>query len=274
MIEEQIKNTRCVRLRRLKKKEERMFARGVKLVDRTKSSTDAGTGLFSESDGTLNDANPLKEETVVMECPIVNTPDVEPNPPLPTQEANLASNAFGKPSYATATGKPNGKKVSVRTFLHPKGRSSYVGVMIELRADVELKDNIVMAMPKITREGHYTCNNYVDAGEKKTVKKPSQTSQCVLVGPKIGFKPQKEYRPVPKNHNASSSGNKKKSMKPTIEFASNTPIGEKIDEIERKICEGKLRLSDNDRKLLVPTSIVESDSEVEVVFDETANLRI
>nr|GEX97763.1 hypothetical protein [Tanacetum cinerariifolium] len=225
-----------------------------------------------------------------MECPIVNTPDVEPNPPLPTQEANLASNAFGKPSYATATGKPNGKKVSVRTFLHPKGRSSYVGVMIELRADVELKDNIVMAMPKITREGHYTCNNYVDAGEKKTVKKPSQTSQCVLVGPKIGFKPQKEYRPVPKNHNASSSGNKKKSMKPTIEatssgssfmnidndgqFASNTPIGEKIDEIERKICEGKLRLSDNDRKLLVPTSIVESDSEVEVVFDETANLRI
>ncbi|GKF22947.1 hypothetical protein Tco_0075269 [Tanacetum coccineum] len=57
-------------------------------------------------------------------------------------------------------------------------------------------------------------------------------------------------------------------------FASNTPIGEKINKIERKICEGKLRLLDNDGNPLVPSGIVESDSEVEVVFDETANLRI
>ncbi|GKE44587.1 hypothetical protein Tco_1471871 [Tanacetum coccineum] len=82
------------------------------------------------------------------------------------------------------------------------GRSSYARVMIELRADVELKDNIVVAMPKMTREGYYTCNIHVEyewkpprcssckvfgyihekypkntsAGEKKTVKKPSQTS--------------------------------------------------------------------------------------------------
>ncbi|GJW54740.1 hypothetical protein Tco_0098825 [Tanacetum coccineum] len=57
-------------------------------------------------------------------------------------------------------------------------------------------------------------------------------------------------------------------------FASNTPIGEKIDNIEQQICEGKLRLLDNDGDPIVPTGIVESDSEVEVVFDETANLRI
>ncbi|GKA05365.1 hypothetical protein Tco_0684485 [Tanacetum coccineum] len=50
------------------------------------------------------------------------------------------------------------------------------------------------------------------------------------------------------------------------EFASNTPIGEKIDNIERQICEGKLRLLDNDGNPLVSTGIVESDSEVEVVF--------
>nr|GEX27815.1 hypothetical protein [Tanacetum cinerariifolium] len=225
------------------------------------------------------------------------------------------------------------------------GRSSYARVMTELRADVELKDNIVVAMPKITKEGHYTCNVRVEyewkpprsckvfghiheecpkntgAGEKKTVKKPSQTSRGVLVGQKIGFTPQKEYRPVLKKPNASSSGNKKKGVQPTIEvsnsnpfdvlnsidndvefgtnggttnlvnnrvtssrsfmninndgeFASNTPIGEKIDKIERQICKGKLRLLDNDRNSLVPTSIVESDCEVEVVFDKTANLRI
>ncbi|GKG21199.1 hypothetical protein Tco_0383794, partial [Tanacetum coccineum] len=58
------------------------------------------------------------------------------------------------------------------------------------------------------------------------------------------------------------------------EFASNTPIGEKIDNIERQICEGKLRLLDNDRNPLVPTGIMESDIEVEVVFDEIAILRI
>ncbi|GJT42792.1 hypothetical protein Tco_0951507 [Tanacetum coccineum] len=58
------------------------------------------------------------------------------------------------------------------------------------------------------------------------------------------------------------------------EFASNTRIGEKINKIERQICDGKLRLLDNDGNLLVSTGIVESDSEVEVVFDETANLRI
>nr|GEY45141.1 reverse transcriptase domain-containing protein [Tanacetum cinerariifolium] len=38
------------------------------------------------------------------------------------------------------------------------GRPSYARVTVELRADVELKDNIVVAMTQITREGHYTCN--------------------------------------------------------------------------------------------------------------------
>ncbi|GKF86923.1 hypothetical protein Tco_0254750 [Tanacetum coccineum] len=56
--------------------------------------------------------------------------------------------------------------------------------------------------------------------------------------------------------------------------SSNTPIGEKIDKIEPKICEGKLRFVDDDGNPLVSTGIVDSDSEVEVVFDETANLRI
>nr|GEY62342.1 hypothetical protein [Tanacetum cinerariifolium] len=86
------------------------------------------------------------------------------------------------------------------------GMSSYARVMIELRADVKLKDNIFVAMPKITWEGHYTCNVCVEyqwkpprcssfkvfghiheecpknkcASEKKTTKKLSQTSRGVL----------------------------------------------------------------------------------------------
>ncbi|GJW33030.1 nucleotide-diphospho-sugar transferase [Tanacetum coccineum] len=220
--------------------------------------------------------------------------------------------------------------------------------MIVLRADMELKENIVVVVPKITREGHYTRNVRVEyewkpprclsckvfghiqkecpkntgSGKKKNVMKPSQASRGVPVGTKIAFKPQYEYRPVTIKPNTSSSGNKKKGVEPTIEvsnsnpfyvlnsvdndvefgtnggtsnlgnneatpsgssfknidndgeFACNTPIGEKINKIKQQIGKGKLKMLDNDGNPLVPTGIVESDSEVEVVFDETANLRI
>nr|GEW38422.1 hypothetical protein [Tanacetum cinerariifolium] len=42
------------------------------------------------------------------------------------------------------------------------GRSSYTRAMIKLRADVEVKDNIVAVMPKITKEGYYTRNIRVE----------------------------------------------------------------------------------------------------------------
>nr|GEX14085.1 hypothetical protein [Tanacetum cinerariifolium] len=202
-------------------------------------------------------------------------------------------------------------------LLKEDGRSSYARVMIELRADVELKDNIVMAMPKITREGHYTCNVSVEyewkpprcpsckvfghmheeclkntcASEKKTVMKPSQTSKGVQVGSKMGFKPHKD-RHVPKKSTASSSGNKKKGMEPTIEvsnFNSFDALNSVDNDREFGTNGGTTNLVnneatssgssfmhvDNDRKNpLVSTCIVESDSEVKVVFDETANLRI
>ncbi|GJU45308.1 nucleotide-diphospho-sugar transferase [Tanacetum coccineum] len=411
----------------------------------TKKIVDVEYSWIPKSDGTLNDANPLKEvvsPSVIDEHVAMEVQNVGPNPPLPTQEANSAGNAPGKPSYATATGKPNGKKVNVCTLFTPGGkklaypvvanyvryawgkyglvrsmfssstrlfsfqfssmdgldamlengpwfirnnplilkkwhldknllkedvstvlvwvklhgvpvtafseddlsaiatklgtplmlgsytsdmcmqswgRSSYVRVMIELRADVELKDNIVMAMPKITREGHYTCNVRVEyewkpprcssckvfghiheecpkntgAGEKKTVKKPSQTSRGVSVGPKMGFKPQKEYRHVPKKHNASSSGNKKKSVEPTIEVSNSNPfdvLNSVDNDVEFGTNGGTTNLVnhgstssgssfmniDNDGEFAcyTPIGIVEIDSEVEVVFDETANLRI
>ncbi|GJS39003.1 nucleotide-diphospho-sugar transferase [Tanacetum coccineum] len=194
--------------------------------------------------------------------------------------------------------------------------------MIDLRADVELKDNILVAMHRIKGEGHYTCNVRVEyewkpprcssckvfghiheeclknigAGEKKTLKKPSQTSRGVSVSPKIGFKPQKEYRAVPKKANASSSGNKKKGVEPTIEVSNSNPFDvlNSIDnDVEFGTNGGTTNLVNNEATSsgssfmninndgefasntpIVSTGIVESDSEVEVVFDETANLRI
>nr|GEZ96035.1 hypothetical protein [Tanacetum cinerariifolium] len=191
--------------------------------------------------------------------------------------------------------------------------------MIELRADVELKDNIIVAMPKITREGHYICNVHVEyewkpprcssckvfrhiheeclkntgAGEKKTLKKPSLTSRGVPVGvePTIEVSNSNPFDVLNSvdndvefgtnwgttnfiNNEATSSGSSFMYINNDGEFDRNTPTSEKIKKIERQICEGKLRLLDNDGNPQVSTGIVESDSEVEVVFDETVNLRI
>ncbi|GJZ60766.1 putative reverse transcriptase domain-containing protein [Tanacetum coccineum] len=131
------------------------------------------------------------------------------------------------------------------------GRSSYARAMIELRADVELKYNIVVAMPKITKERFYMCNIHVEyewkpprcacckvfghfqeecpknigAGETKNLKKPSQTPRGVPVGQKVGFKPAKQvYQPVSKKPTANNSGNKKKILKPTKEVSKSNPF--------------------------------------------------
>ncbi|GJR89702.1 ribonuclease H-like domain-containing protein [Tanacetum coccineum] len=115
--------------------------------------------------------------------------------------------------------------------------------MIELRADVELKDNIVMAMPKITGEGYYTCNIRIEyewkppkcacckvfghvqkecpknigVGEIKNLKKPSQTPKGIKVDQKMGFNHTKQvFQPVSKKL-TSNGGNKKKYMEPTKE---------------------------------------------------------
>ncbi|GKC92123.1 hypothetical protein Tco_1157565, partial [Tanacetum coccineum] len=52
----------------------------------------------------------------------------------------------------------------------------------------------------------------------------------------------------------------------------NTPIIDKIDNVERLIFDGKLMFVDDNGNPFVSTSYVDSGSEVEVVFDETTNL--
>ncbi|GJR12283.1 retrovirus-related pol polyprotein from transposon TNT 1-94 [Tanacetum coccineum] len=146
------------------------------------------------------------------------------------------------------------------------GRSSYVRVMIELRADVELKDNIVVAMPKITTEGHYIYNVRVEYDWK-----PLRL--------KVGFKPHKEYRHVPKKSTTSSSSNKKKGEEPTIEATSSgssftnvdnsssgtTPIIEKTGKFKDLITSGQVILVDKDDNPLKKVEFLgEYDSEDEV----------
>ncbi|GKC83939.1 hypothetical protein Tco_1139656 [Tanacetum coccineum] len=143
------------------------------------------------------------------------------------------------------------------------GRSRYARAMIELRANVELKDNIVVAIPKTTGEGFYTrnirvefewkpprcacckvfgyfqeeCPKNIGAGETKNLKKPSQTPRGVPVGQK--------------NMNSSSP--------------STTPIIEKINKSEKLIIDGKVTLVDDEGKSLDKVeSLGDYDSEDEV----------
>ncbi|GKA29163.1 ribonuclease H-like domain-containing protein, partial [Tanacetum coccineum] len=75
-------------------------------------------------------------------------------------------------------------------------KSSYARALIEVRVDVELKDDIVVPMPKLVGEGFYTCTDEcpknIDSDVVKNIKKPGQATRGVSVGPKVGFKPFKQ----------------------------------------------------------------------------------
>ncbi|GJZ70120.1 ALP1-like protein isoform X1 [Tanacetum coccineum] len=187
------------------------------------------------------------------------------------------------------------------------GPSSYARAMIELRADVELKDAIVDECPKNT-----------DSGVVKNLKKPSQAPRGVLVGPKVGFKPIKQvYRQVSKKNNVNTSGNNKKnvevrkdvsnpnpfdvlnSVENDVDFGTNegtsnlaskeasssgssfwnvesssistTPIVEKIDKLDKLIINGKITLVDDEGKPLKKVDYPgdhDSEDEVAPVYNE------
>ncbi|GJW57922.1 hypothetical protein Tco_0104653 [Tanacetum coccineum] len=126
------------------------------------------------------------------------------------------------------------------------GRSSYTKAMIELPVDVELKDSIVVAMPKLVGEGFYMCTIRVEHVSNK--------------------------------NGASSSGKKKQDEVSRQEVRNSNPF-DVLNSIENDDNLGtngeiskSLMLVDDDGNPLVPTGNVDSESEVEVVFDETANL--
>ncbi|GJV26294.1 hypothetical protein Tco_1378989 [Tanacetum coccineum] len=192
------------------------------------------------------------------------------------------------------------------------GRSSYARAMIDLRADRELKDTIVVAMPKLPCEGFSLCTIRVEYEWKSPIcssckvfgyvlnecpkksvsdtvlNNPRQATKGVRVGPKVSFKSTKQiYRPISNKNGANTNVEDDDDFGTNVrdlnsagkgylnvvhDSSSNTPIIVKIDKIERKILDGKLTFVDDDGNPLVPTGNVDSDSEVEVVFDETTNL--
>nr|GEX36889.1 reverse transcriptase domain-containing protein [Tanacetum cinerariifolium] len=119
---------------------------------------------------------------------------------------------------------------------HPWGNKIDVVVLVDsIRAISERFVNIAygfflgkrVAYPVVANYVRNTweeCTKNIGLGVAKNVKKPSQTSRGFLVGLKVGFKPYKEYRPVPKNFTASSIGNKKKGVAHTNEVSNLNPF--------------------------------------------------
>ncbi|GKF20274.1 hypothetical protein Tco_0068912 [Tanacetum coccineum] len=109
-------------------------------------------------------------------------------------------------------------------------RTSFARDMIELRSDVELKDTLVVDIPKLEGEvfGHIldACPKKSVADVSKNLQKPRQAPCGHLVGVKPNWVRIEGSQIRLIRGNGSSS---------------NTPIVEKIDKIECQIREGKLR---------------------------------
>ncbi|GJQ96207.1 UDP-glycosyltransferase 91D1-like protein [Tanacetum coccineum] len=158
----------------------------------------------------------------------VENTDLNSYPPLPTQGSTPASNSSVLPVefiransnmfVNTAYGFFLGKRVAYPVVAN-YGMSSYARAMIELSDDVELNDTIVVVMPKLTREGFYTCTVRVKYEWKPPRCACCKASKGVPVGSKVGFKTAKEYRPVSEKPTANTSGNKKKAVEPTKEVS-------------------------------------------------------
>nr|GEY01241.1 hypothetical protein [Tanacetum cinerariifolium] len=97
--------------------------------------------------------------------------------------------------------------------------------LIEVRADMELKDNIMVVMSKLVRGGIDECPKNIDSDVVKNIKKHGQAASGIPVGHKVVFKAVKQvHRHVSKMNNGNASGNEKKYVKPTIEISNLNPF--------------------------------------------------
>nr|GEW52926.1 hypothetical protein [Tanacetum cinerariifolium] len=98
-------------------------------------------------------------------------------------------------------------------------------LMIKLRADVELKDTIVMD----------ECPKNIGLNVAKNLKNLLQAPRGVLVSPKVGFKPVKQVcRLVSKKNNVNTSGNKKKDLE-SRKYVTNPNLFDVLNSVENDV---------------------------------------
>nr|GEU45875.1 ribonuclease H-like domain-containing protein [Tanacetum cinerariifolium] len=168
---------------------------------------------------------------------------------VPLESIRLGSERHANSAYGFFLGKRVAYLVVAKYARNTWG-SSYARSMIEIQVDVELQDTIVVAMPKLTDEGFYTCTVHVKyewkpprcacckvfghiqeecsknpcLGVAKNLKKPSQAHRGIPIGSMVEFKPTKEYRPISKKPTTNTSNNTKKVVEPTKEVSNSNPF--------------------------------------------------
>nr|GEU65439.1 hypothetical protein [Tanacetum cinerariifolium] len=153
--------------------------------------------------------------------PLEDTTVLGSFPPLSTPVTTTSGNTPGKSSYAGFMGKPSEKKLNIRTLFTPRGNGIDVVVLVEfiraisnrfantaygfflgkrvaypVVANYHLDENLLkedvsivsvwvklhgVPVTAFSDDGLSAIATKLGASEKKTVKKPSQTSQAVLV---------------------------------------------------------------------------------------------
>nr|GEV98780.1 retrovirus-related Pol polyprotein from transposon TNT 1-94 [Tanacetum cinerariifolium] len=160
-----------------------------------------------------------------------------------------------------STSDPARKSVNFSLYLH---RSSYARAMIVLRADVELKDTIVVAMPKLVGEKFYMCTIRVEYEWK-----PLRCSCCKVFGHVRDECPKKIVSDVVKNLKNHRLATKEKKAEVSRQGVSNSNPFDALSSIEndndlgtnkgnsssdgkgaKQLIEGKLLLVDDDGKPL------------------------
>nr|GEU46555.1 hypothetical protein [Tanacetum cinerariifolium] len=117
------------------------------------------------------------------------------------------------------------------------------------------------------------------SSEVKYVKRPIQVPKCVLVCPKVGFKPAKQvFKPVSKKPIANTSGNKKKDVEPIKEVSKSNPFVV-LNSVENDLdlgdhdIEDEVKSADNDmtRILALVNVIFGTNSLLEQQWDSYEN---
>nr|GEX65556.1 hypothetical protein [Tanacetum cinerariifolium] len=134
-------------------------------------------------------------------------------------------------------------------------RTSYSREMIELRADLELKDTIMVVMLKLTGEGFYTCTVRVeyDGNKKKVMEPTKEVSNSNLFVVLNLVKNDGELGTNGGTSNLASDGaDSSGSSFWNVETSSTgtTSIVDKIEKLGKLIIDGKVTLVDNDGKSL------------------------
>ncbi|GJW67255.1 hypothetical protein Tco_0121679 [Tanacetum coccineum] len=132
-----------------------------------------------------------------------------------TQDKNVGQTPISSTVDPNLAGNRTNVVVPLESIRAISDWSSYARAMIELRADVELKNTIMVAIPKLVGGGilYDECLKNIGLSVAKNLKNPKQAPRGVPVSHKVEFKPVKQvYKPVSKKNNANANGNKNKDV--------------------------------------------------------------